>query len=115
MFGFKCFAVFCRKSVVVGAGYIAVEMAQILQSLGSDVTLIIRRDEVLRSFDEMLSKAATEEVESSGVKILRNSNVKILRMSQLLWSKYVFGTSCIVITKASQKQIFCHLNFFKLK
>ncbi len=63
--------------MVVGAGYIAVEMAQILQSLGSQVTLIIRRDAVLRTFDEMLSKAATEEVEASGVKILRNSNVTI--------------------------------------
>ena len=66
---------FCRKSVVVGAGYIAVEMAQILQSLGSEVTLVIRHDAVLRTFDEMLSKVATEEVEASGVKILRNSNV----------------------------------------
>jgi pyruvate/2-oxoglutarate dehydrogenase complex dihydrolipoamide dehydrogenase (E3) component len=33
---------------VVGAGYIAVEMAQILHSLGSNVTLIIRHDAVLR-------------------------------------------------------------------
>ncbi len=37
---------FNRKSVVVGAGYIAVEMAGILKSLGSDVSQIIRKDKV---------------------------------------------------------------------
>jgi glutathione reductase (NADPH) len=62
---------------VVGAGYIAVEMAQILHSLGSDVTLIIRRDAVLRTFDHMISKAATEEIEASGVRILKQSNVSL--------------------------------------
>ncbi len=36
----------CRKTVVVGAGYIAVEMAGILQTLGSDVSLLIRYDQV---------------------------------------------------------------------
>ena len=37
-----------KKAVVVGAGYIAVEMAGILKSLGSDVTLVIRYQSVLR-------------------------------------------------------------------
>lgn len=35
-----------RKSVIVGAGYIAIEMAGILHALGSDATLIIRKDKV---------------------------------------------------------------------
>ena len=55
---------FYRKSVIVGAGYIAVEMAQILHSLGSEVTLLIRGDAVLRNFDEMISKAVTEEIQA---------------------------------------------------
>ena len=61
--------------MVVGAGYIAVEMAGILKSLGCEVTQIIRRDLVLRSFDADISRAVTEEVEHLGVKLLRNSNV----------------------------------------
>jgi NADPH-dependent 2,4-dienoyl-CoA reductase/sulfur reductase-like enzyme len=32
---------------VAGAGYIAVELAGVLQELGSDVTLLIRRDKVI--------------------------------------------------------------------
>jgi len=33
--------------VVVGAGYIAVELAGILNALGSDVSLLIRYDKVV--------------------------------------------------------------------
>ena len=55
-----------KKTVVVGAGYIAVEMAGILQSLGSKVTQIIRKDKVLRTFDETIVDAVTEEVEHLG-------------------------------------------------
>lgn len=32
---------------MAGAGYIAVELAGVLQELGSDVTLLIRRDKVI--------------------------------------------------------------------
>lgn len=39
------FAIY-RKTVVVGSGYIAVELAGILNALGSDVSLIIRRGKV---------------------------------------------------------------------
>lgn len=35
----------------VGAGYIAVELAGMLQTLGSDVSLVIRHSEFLRTFD----------------------------------------------------------------
>lgn len=35
-----------RKVVVAGAGYIAVELAGVLKELGSDVTLLIRRNQV---------------------------------------------------------------------
>ena len=39
-------SVLYRKTVVVGSGYIAVELAGILNALGSDVSLIIRRNKV---------------------------------------------------------------------
>lgn len=41
------FLLLCRHSVVVGAGYIAVEIAGILSTLGSKSSLLIRRDKVL--------------------------------------------------------------------
>lgn len=39
----KCFLSPIRRSVVVGAGYIAVEMAGILSTLGSKTSLVIRQ------------------------------------------------------------------------
>eukprot|EP00795_Rhopilema_esculentum_P016487 gene16487-7905_t len=51
-----------KKVVVVGAGYIAVELAGILGVLGSETHLIIRQNRVLRTFDSMLSEKVTEEL-----------------------------------------------------
>merc|ERR1719376_395558 len=68
-----------KKTVVVGAGYIAVEMAGILNSLGSDVTQIIRYDKVLRSFDTLISDKVTENVVNSGAKLVKNSQVVEVR------------------------------------
>lgn len=57
------------SAAVVGAGYIAVELAGILRGLGTEVTLHLRRDSVLRRFDEILQQACMEGLEDSGVKI----------------------------------------------
>lgn len=43
-----------KKVAVVGAGYIAVELAGVLAGLGSDTTIFCRRDGVLRTFDVRL-------------------------------------------------------------
>ena len=56
------------RAAVVGAGYIAVELAGILRGLGTDVTLHLRRDSVLRRFDEILQQACMEGLADSGVK-----------------------------------------------
>eukprot|EP00090_Calanus_glacialis_P000776 TRINITY_DN10542_c0_g1_i2.p2 TRINITY_DN10542_c0_g1~~TRINITY_DN10542_c0_g1_i2.p2 ORF type:complete len:374 (-),score=126.99 TRINITY_DN10542_c0_g1_i2:621-1742(-) len=63
------------RVVVVGAGYIAVEMAQIFAGLGSATTLAIRGQTVLRSFDTLISEAITEEVVHSGVDIKKGVTV----------------------------------------
>ena len=62
-----------RKAVVVGAGYIAVELAGILQALGSETSLVVRKNSALRQFDEMLSKTLEEEMERQGIDIYRNT------------------------------------------
>lgn len=64
-----------RKSVVVGAGYIAVEMAGILKGLGSDTRLVIRKHQALRNFDSMLSENVTYEMEAAGINVDKFSKV----------------------------------------
>ena len=67
--------VFFRRTVVVGAGYIAVEMAAILHHLGSDVTMLIRKEKVLRTFDQDISDRITKEMEETGIKIMKTTQV----------------------------------------
>jgi len=62
-----------KKVVVVGAGYIAVEMAGIMKSLGADVTQILRKDKALRSFDSMVVDAVTDEIEHMGINLVKNA------------------------------------------
>ena len=57
------------RAAVVGAGYIAVELTGILRGLGSAVTLHLRRDSVLRSFDGILQQACMEGLAESGVRM----------------------------------------------
>lgn len=43
-----------RKVALVGAGYIAVEFAGMLNALGTETYVFIRHDKFLRTFDEMI-------------------------------------------------------------
>ncbi|KAL0070576.1 Glutathione reductase [Marasmius tenuissimus] len=64
-----------KRVAVVGAGYIAVELAGVFNALGSETHLIIRGETVLRTFDPSLQEALTPWMEHSGVKIHKSSKV----------------------------------------
>ncbi len=57
------------RVAVVGAGYIAVELAGVLHHLGSETTLMVRRDGPLRGFDPLLREALAEAMESDGLAV----------------------------------------------
>jgi len=59
-----------RRVVIVGAGYIAVELAGLLNALGSDVTLLLRRQHFLGRFDAMLRETLMETMQDDGINIL---------------------------------------------
>ncbi len=65
-----------KRVAVVGAGYIAVELAGLLNALGSDVDLLLRRQHFLASFDAMLRETLMEEMVNDGVNILPNINLE---------------------------------------
>ena len=70
-----------KRVAVVGSGYIAVEIAGLMQALGSDVSLLIRREHVLGSFDAMLREVLMEEMIDAGVNIL--SSMQIERVEKI--------------------------------
>lgn len=57
------------RVAIVGAGYIAVELAGMLRALGSEVHLVLRRDGVLRAFDGDLQGAVMEAMQGDGIEI----------------------------------------------
>ncbi|TDL27662.1 glutathione reductase, partial [Rickenella mellea] len=64
-----------KRVAVVGAGYIAVELAGIFHTLGSETHLIIRKDKVLRTFDPIIQDTLTAWMEHTGVNIHKSSQV----------------------------------------
>ena len=65
-----------KQVAIIGSGYIAVEFAGMLRSLGADVTLLIRRDHVLNSFDVMLRKHLMEQMGADGIEIVTQAQIK---------------------------------------
>ena len=58
---------------VLGGGYIAVELAQILQSLGVKTSLIVR-SRMMRFLDEDLLNVLLDEMDHSGLQVLQGSS-----------------------------------------
>lgn len=58
-----------KRVAVIGAGYIAVEFASILQGLGAQVDLLYRAPLPLRGFDEDVRAAAAEALAANGIRL----------------------------------------------
>ncbi len=59
--------------VIVGGGYIAVEFAGIMSGLGARVCLVLRKETVLRGFDDDVRTHVHEELKRKGVKVIANA------------------------------------------
>lgn len=64
-----------KKAVIVGAGYIGVEMVETFKKLGIDTTIVEAGDRVLANFDEEISIAVKDYIVSEGVEVLLNEKV----------------------------------------
>ena len=61
-----------KKVVIVGGGYIAMELSSILNQLGSEVKVLIRKGKPFRNFDSMISEMLVETMSAQGVEFLTN-------------------------------------------
>lgn len=59
-----------ERVAVVGSGYIAVELAGVFRALGSEVSVFVRFDRLLRSFDSMLSEHLMSNMRAAGIEIV---------------------------------------------
>jgi glutathione reductase (NADPH) len=58
-----------QRVLIAGSGYVAVELGGVFNALGSDVQLIVRKDGVVRSFDQMLGEQVMEAMRGAGIRI----------------------------------------------
>ncbi|MGD6736471.1 glutathione-disulfide reductase [Photobacterium leiognathi subsp. mandapamensis] len=55
-----------KRAAIIGAGYIAVEIAGVLNALGTDTHLFVRKESPLRSFDPMIVDTLVEVMAAEG-------------------------------------------------
>ncbi|CAY76180.1 glutathione oxidoreductase [Erwinia pyrifoliae DSM 12163] len=65
-----------KRTAVVGAGYIAVEIAGVLNALGSETHLYVRKHAPLRSFDPLIVDTLVEVMNSEGPTLHTESTPK---------------------------------------
>ena len=58
---------------LIGSGYVAAELSGVFAALGASVTVLIRRDRMLRDFDEMLSFGLMKAMRADGMTIVENA------------------------------------------
>ena len=63
-----------KRTAVIGAGYIAVEVAGVLNALGSDTHLFVRKDRPLRTFDKDFVDVLVDEMAKSGPTLHTHAN-----------------------------------------
>ncbi|HBY91922.1 MAG TPA: glutathione-disulfide reductase [Streptococcus sp.] len=63
-----------KRTAVIGAGYIAVEVAGVLNALGGDTHLFVRKDRPLRTFDKDIVDVLVDEMAKSGPTLHTHAN-----------------------------------------
>ena len=58
-----------ERVAFAGSGYIAVELSGVFAALGSDTTVLVRKDGVLRSLDEMLREEQHKSMARDGIRL----------------------------------------------
>ncbi len=70
-----------NRVAIAGSGYVAVELAGVLNALGCKVTMYLRKSHVLGNFDSMLSNNLFDQLQESGIH-LKTEN-QILKITKL--------------------------------
>jgi len=90
-------------AVIVGAGYIGLEMAESFHVLGLETTVVGRPPQVLKLFDPDMAKLVQEELERKGIRLSLGDEVKALegdaqeRVRRVISSKGAFEADLVLL------------------
>ncbi|EGV05622.1 glutathione-disulfide reductase [Haemophilus pittmaniae HK 85] len=65
-----------KRVAISGAGYIAVELAGVVNSLGAETHLVVRRHAPIRNFDPMVVDTLVEVLEQDGIHLHKHSTIQ---------------------------------------
>ncbi len=65
-----------RKAVIIGAGFIGLEMAEAFRKRGLAVTVLKRPGSILKMFDDDLVKLVEEELKAKGVELIKDAVIQ---------------------------------------
>jgi glutathione reductase (NADPH) len=64
-----------KRMVILGGGYIGCEFACVMNGLGTEVTQVIRKEQILSGFDKDLREELHEALVKQGIKILTKAEI----------------------------------------
>jgi NADPH-dependent 2,4-dienoyl-CoA reductase/sulfur reductase-like enzyme len=67
-----------KKAIVIGAGFIGIEMVESFNNLGIDVTLVEKATSVLPRVDDELKDSITQELDKQDILVYTNTSIKKL-------------------------------------
>jgi glutathione reductase (NADPH) len=71
-----------KRIVIIGGGYIGVEFACILNGMGSEVTVVIRGEKILKGFDEDIRDEIQTAMQNHGIRIINNSDCNLMKIEK---------------------------------
>ncbi len=64
-----------KKALIVGAGYIGMEMAEALVKLGIDVVMVEQMPNILGAMDDEINEVVESELQRNGVRLIKSTSV----------------------------------------
>jgi len=110
-----------QKVAVIGGGYIGVELAGVLNGLGSETHLLMRGTRPLSRFDSMLGDILLEVMQQQGINVHQNHKAQDIslqgdgRKSILCQSGSVIHDIDVIISAVGRKPRTRNLNLDKIK
>ncbi len=92
-----------KHALIIGAGYIGVEIAESFHELGLETTVIGRPPQVLKRFDSDMAQLVQDELESKGIRLSLGDEVKALegdaqgRVRRVISSKGAFEADLVLL------------------
>lgn len=68
-----------KQITIIGSGYIGMEFASIANAAGSEVTIMMSRDVVLRNFYQPYVELVVEQMKKDGIQFVENANVSAFK------------------------------------